>query len=337
MPELPEVHTTATMLGKLVIGRTIADVWTDYNSPHSAGKDNIKNPAFFALFRKILIGSRITKTHRRGKNVLIDIRHDDEDIQRDNRNDTLKKGARHGTVKHTIIVHMKMTGHLLYGKYKKIETKHKGVGRKTDVSWQAISPEALKDPFSRFVHLMISFSDGTHLALADVRKFAKVTVVPTASAHESSHLADIGPEPLESSFTFPLFHERLLTRPTGKIKLVLMDPAVLAGIGNIYSDEILWAAGVHPQSTVSKVPLAQMKEIYRKAKEILKKGIAFGGDSTSDYRNPLGERGAFHYHHRAYRNTNKACERRGCKGVIRRLAMGGRGAHFCNTHQTLFK
>ncbi len=116
-----------------------------------------------------------------------------------------------------------------------------------------------------------------------------------------------------------------------------MDPAVLAGIGNIYSDEILWAAGVHPASTVSKVPLTKMKEIYKKSKEILKKGIDFGGDSTSDYRNPMGERGAFHYHHRAYRNTGKACERRGCKGTIRRLAMGGRGAHFCDTHQIYYK
>lgn len=309
MPELPEVHTTATMLGKLVVGRTIADVWTDYRSPHSAGKDNIKNPAFFATFRQTLIGARIVRTHRRGKNVLIDI----------------VKGGQGGE-KHTIIVHMKMTGHLLYGKYKK--------GTK---GWEAISPEALKDPFSRFVHMMISFADGTHLALADVRKFAKVTVVPAASAHESEHLADIGPEPLDPNFTFPLFHECLLTRPTGKIKLVLMDPAVLAGIGNIYSDEILWAAGVHPQSTVSKVPLAKMKEIYTKSKEILKKGIDFGGDSTSDYRNPMGERGAFHYHHHAYRNTGKACERRGCTGTIRRLAMGGRGAHFCDTHQACYK
>lgn len=318
MPELPEVHTTATMLGKLVVGRTISDVWTDYRSPHSAGKDNIKNPAFFATFRKTLMGAHITKTHRRGKNVLIDIRD--------------KKGT-----EHTIIVHMKMTGHLLYGKYKKVEMKRVGANKEAAVSWEAISPEALKDPFSRFVHMMISFADGTHLALADVRKFAKVTVVPTASAHESEHLADIGPEPLDPSFTFPLFHERLLARPTGKIKLVLMDPAVLAGIGNIYSDEILWAAGVHPQSTVSKVPLAKMKEIYKKSKEILKKGIDFGGDSTSDYRNPMGERGAFHYHHHAYRNTGKACERRGCTGTIRRLAMGGRGAHFCDKHQTLFE
>ncbi|MEI6345616.1 MAG: DNA-formamidopyrimidine glycosylase family protein [bacterium] len=329
MPELPEVHTTATMLGKLVVGRTIADVWTDYNSPHYAGKDNIKNPAFFATFRKTLIGTRIVKTHRRGKNVLID-------VETDSKNGG-KKADTKNIAKHTIIVHMKMTGHLLYGKYKKAELKRAGAGAKTNVSWQAISPEALKDPFSRFVHMMISFADGTHLALADVRKFAKVTVVPTASAHESEHLASIGPEPLDPTFTLPLFHERLLTKPTGKIKLVLMNPEVLAGIGNIYSDEILWAAGVHPASTVEKVPLAKMKEIYTKSKEILKKGISFGGDSTSDYRNPIGERGEFHYHHHAYRNTNKACERRGCTGTIRRLAMGGRGAHFCDTHQTLFK
>jgi len=320
MPELPEVHTTATMLGKLIVGRTIADVWTDYHSSHAAGKDNIKDPVFFAVFRKTLIGARIVKTHRRGKNVLIDIRRSGKDSDIDKKD----------SAEHTIIVHMKMTGYLLYGKYRKV-----GIGKK--ISWEAVSPEALKDPFSRFVHMMISFTDGTHLALADVRKFAKVTVVPTASAHESSHLADIGPEPLDPRFTFPLFEQRLRTRPRGKIKLVLMDPSVLAGIGNIYSDEVLWAAGVHPMSIVEKVPAVKMKEIYRMSKEILKKGIDFGGDSTSDYRNPMGERGAFHYHHRAYRNTSKACERRGCTGTISRLATSGRGAHFCNKHQVLYR
>ncbi len=310
MPELPEVHTTATMLGKLVIGLTISDVWTSYNSPHHAGKDNIKDPAFFAVFRKTLVGTRIVKTHRRGKNVLIDV--------------VDKKGD-----EHTIVVHMKMTGHMLYGSY--VQT-----GTGTKIAWQAQSPEALKDPFNQFIRMMISFSNGRRLALSDVRKFAKVTVLPSAGMHESEHLAGIGPEPLDKAFSFALFRDRLLTRPNGKIKQVLMDPKVVAGIGNIYSDEILWAAGVHPESAVRAIPEKLLKQIYDKAKEILRKGIDFGGDSTSDYRNPMGERGQFHYHHRAYRNTGKACEKRGCSGTIRRIKMGGRSAHFCDTHQTRF-
>ena len=115
-----------------------------------------------------------------------------------------------------------------------------------------------------------------------------------------------------------------------------MDQSLIAGIGNIYSDEILWRAGVHPTSLVGKIPLKNMKPMFAAMKEVLKAGINFGGDSMSDYRNIKGERGKFQDHHRAYRRTGKSCGKND-GGVIKRIVVGERSAHFCPIHQKLFK
>ncbi len=301
MPELPEVHTTATILNKLVSGLSIKDIWTDYGGSFHKGKKNIKDVAYFAHFKKEIIGKKIESASRRGKNVLIN----------------LSGGL-------TILVHMKMTGHILYGTYKKTKT-----------GWEALEPAALKDPFNRHVHLIFTLSNGKHLALCDSRKFAKVAFSKTAELKSHPDLAHLGPEPVHEPFSLGQFIERISTKPSGKIKTVLVDQSVIAGIGNIYSDEILWLTSIHPETRVDKLDRETLTLMYRSMKTVLKKGIDFGGDSTSDYRNPHGVAGKFHYHHKAYRNTGKACPKKGCGGTIRRKVIAGRSAHFCDHHQKL--
>jgi len=115
-----------------------------------------------------------------------------------------------------------------------------------------------------------------------------------------------------------------------------MDQELISGIGNIYSDEIIWRAGVHPLSTPEKIPQKNLKDMFTATKETLKKGIDFGGDSMSDYRNIYGKRGKFQNEHKAYRKTGQKCSKRGCKGVIKRLVVGTRSTHFCSVHQKLF-
>ncbi len=323
MPELPEVHTTATMLQKLLPGLRVKAVWTNYGSPYHAGKDNIKDPKFFRRFARKISGARFKKIYRRGKNVLLD----------------LDNGQ-------TILIHMKMTGHLLYGTYKrnakvktqksklKLKTKRGGkVLEKPREEWEAAEEGPLGEPKNQFIRLVISLSNGKHLALSDMRRFAKVTLILTEKAATSEHLGNLGPEPLDQNFTYERFRERLMTEPRGKIKQVLMNPEIIAGIGNIYSDEMLFIAGIHPLSTVGKAPDSALRELFRAMKKILDKGINFGGDSTSDYRNPLGDHGSFHHHHQAYRNTGKPCGKKGCGGTIRKIKLGGRSAHFCDIHQ----
>ncbi len=299
MPELPEVHTTVIGLNKCVKGLKISDVWSSYNSSFHDGKDNIKNKKYFTHFRDNVIGARFTDATRRGKNILI-----------------------HLSNQKTILIHMKMTGHLLYGTY--YFHKHE---------WVAKNPGPLQDPFNKFIRLLFTFSNGKHLAFSDMRKFAKVFLFDTTDVETHSDLKDLGPEPLSLAFTLPKFIERLTARPTGKIKQVLMDQEIIAGIGNIYSDEILWEASVHPESRVSKIPKEQLSAMYKAMKMILKKGIDFGGDSMSDYRNIFGERGDFQHRHNAYRLTGKPCSKKGCDGTIHRLKIGGRNGHFCNKHQ----
>jgi len=303
MPELPEVQTTVDGLNQHICGLIIRDVWTNYNSPYHHGKDTIKDPAYFGLFKKEILGKKVFSISRRAKNVLIHLS--------DNK---------------TILIHMKMTGHLLYGRYKFVE-------KNTKDPWEPISPDSLNDPFNRRVRFVLVFSNAHQLALSDTRKFAKVTLLATKSLHESIHLVGIGPEPLEKAFTYQVFLDRLNLRPQGKIKLTLMDQTIIAGIGNIYADESLWRAGIHPKELVKNIPQAKLGNLYKAVRETLSHGIKLGGDSMSDYRNVKGEKGEFQENHRAYRRTGQKCDKRGCPGHISRIVLGGRSTHFCNTHQ----
>jgi len=304
MPELPEVETTVRGIEKYLRGKNIVDVWTDYNSSFHKGKDNIKNPKYFSQFKKEIIGSKIVGASRRAKNVLIH----------------LSNGQ-------TILVHMKMTGHLLHGKY---SFNPKMVRDQ----WAPLVRGPLSDPFNKFVRFVLIFKDNSHLVL--MRKFAKVNLMETKEIKEEKFDGSYGPEPLDSSFTFEKFKEQILKRPTGRIKNILMDQTLIAGIGNIYSDEILWRAGVHPETKVSAIPNSNLKKMFDAMKGTLKKGIDFGGDSMSDYRNIKGEKGKFQEHHRAYKRKGKPCGKRDCKGTIIRKVVGGRSAHFCDLHQILF-
>ena len=112
-----------------------------------------------------------------------------------------------------------------------------------------------------------------------------------------------------------------------------MDQTILAGMGNIYSDEILWRVGINPEKKISSIKEADFKKMFKAMRETLTKGIDFGGDSMSDYRNIYGEKGKFQLHHEAYRRTGEKCRKKGCKGIILRKMVGGRSAHFCSVHQ----
>ncbi len=305
MPELPEVQTTVNGLNETVKGLTVTDVWTNYKSDHYKGKEEIKDPSFFLRFKKEVVGAKIVKANRRAKNILIEL-----------------------NTGYTILIHMKMTGHLMYGRYE--------LGKNTKDPWSATEDGSLKDPFNRHIRLVFTLSSGKQLVLSDMRRFAKVTLLKTENVHTNKHLRDIGPEPLDDAFTFPAFKQRISKKPNGKIKTVLMDQSVLAGVGNIYSDEVLWRSSVHPESLVKHIDEKSLKLIFESIKIVLLKGIDLGGDSMSDYRNIKGERGLFQEEHTAYRKTGKGCSKKNCTGTIERKVVNGRSAHFCSVHQKLF-
>ena len=285
MPELPEVETTTRGLRRTIQGLSIKNVWTDLATKDKRKGDTVANIKYFKSFRKKILHKKVLSVERRAKNILINL-----------------SGG------NTILIHLKMTGHLLYGNYK-------------------------KDPVNRFIHFTITFTNGEKLYFSDMRKFGKITLLDTKTAHDTKHLNNVGPEPLEKNFTLGVLKERLAKKPNGKIKTVLMDQSIVAGIGNIYSDEILWRAGVNPERIVKKVKDSEIKLIFKVIKETLAKGINFGGDSMSDYRNIYGLPGKFQLHHQAYRRTGEKCRKGGCKGIILRKVVNGRSAHFCSKHQ----
>lgn len=298
MPELPEVTTTVNGLNEVLPKLTIKDVWSDYFlRTKNKRKDTIKNKKYFNKFKNEIVGEKFKNAERRGKNVLI-----------------------HLSNNKTILIHMKMTGHLLYGKYVFRNNK-----------WES-EEKFLSDPFNKFIHLIFTLSNGKYLAFSDMRKFAKVIIFETDKRHDVIDLTGLGPEPLPD-LSLSIFKNQILKKPNGKIKTVLMDQTVVAGIGNIYSDEILWTAGVNPERTASSLNRKEIENMWRATKEILVSSIKMGGDSMSDYRNIYGQKGNFQNAHKVYRRAKEKCLKRGCKGIITRKIIGGRSSHFCNIHQ----
>jgi len=301
MPELPEVETTTKGLKRTILGLKIRDVWTDLNTKDKRQSEAIANVGYFKYFRKKVLRKKVISIERRAKNILINLSNNK-----------------------TILIHLKMTGHLLYGKYKFQKNK-----------WIPQEKGPLHDPFNRFIHVVFSFNNGKHLAFSDARKFGKITLLNTKTAHDTKHLNNLGPEVLNKKFNLKILKERLYKKPNGKIKTVLMDQSIIAGIGNIYSDEILWETNIHPEQKVCKLKEKEIKLILQTIKEILSKGIDFGGDSMSDYRNIYGLPGNFQKHHHAYRLTGEKCQKKNCKGIIKRKMVNGRSAHFCSKHQII--
>ncbi len=293
MPELPEVESTVRGLKKNILGHRILDVWTD-------NEKMIKRPRTFKDFKKELRGVVIENVRRRGKNILIDL-----------------------SGKRTLLIHQKLTGHLLVGRWKL--KKGKWISK--------VSGPLFDDLKNDYIHLIIFLDENKDLALSDLRKFAKIELWNRKDLESSEGFSKLGPEPLEKGFTFNKFKQALKTRKGGKIKQVLMDQNVIVGIGNIYSDEILWRSKIHPFKDVSNLSDIELKGIYQSMKVILKKAVKLKGTSISDFRLINGSKGHYQTERKAYQRQGKKCSR--CGGEIQRKKIGARSAHFCPTCQKL--
>jgi formamidopyrimidine-DNA glycosylase len=239
-------------------------------------KKQIQRPKSFSQFKKQIRGKKIKKVRRRGKNIIFDL-----------------------SETRSLLIHQKLTGHLLVGYW-----------ISDNRCWKPKIKGPLGEKVNTYIHLLFTFDDGKMLALSDLRKFGKVELWDTKELEKSEQIKNLGPEPLEKSFTFKKFLE-ILKEKRGKIKQVLMDQKIIAGIGNIYSDEILWRAKIHPE-----------KDTF-----ILKLALRLGGTSISDYRRSSGGRGYYGEKRKVYRREGKKCPR--CGEKIKRIKISGRSAHFC--------
>src|SRR3989344_2860438 len=252
MPELPEVHTTVEGIKRVAVGKTITDIWSDFHIKTAHGeRQTLKNKKYYENFRKIVKGKKIIGAERRGKNILINLNN-----------------------LYTIVIHMKMTGHVMYGKYKfknssvnepceprrseheEFSSKKISVreSRRNFGTWAAIEKWPLQDPYNQYIHFVISLSDGKHLVLSDMRKFASVTISKTSELHLHDSIEALGIDPLDKKLNPRLLREIIYKRKNMPIKSALLDQTGLAGIGNIYSDEVLWETGIHPLSPAFRIP-----------------------------------------------------------------------------------
>ncbi len=296
MPELPEVQTIVNDLNKKVKGLTITDVWTDWSKYFSARG----GPALgWKRFRKEIKNKKILRVWRLGKNIIFDL-----------------SGAK------VMLIHQKMTGHLLVGMW---EMRH---GK-----WAAVGKGLLSERVNGYIHVMFWLNNGKMMGLSDLRKFAKVLVVDENNFKSLEDVKNIGPDPLKPDFQFKEFRS-LITKKRGVIKKVLMDQNVISGIGNIYADEILFIARIHPLSKVEKLGDKELKTIFEATKKILKKAVKLRGTSTSDYRDTSGKKGGYGNVRLVYHREGEKCPNK-CGGIIKRIKINGRSAHFCPVCQKI--
>ena len=208
-----------------------------------------------------------------------------------------------------MLIHQKMTGHLLVEK------------------WRI-------EKVNSYIHVIFSLSKGKKMALSDLRKFAKILIVNKKDFQNLKDIKNIGPDPLSSGFKFNEF-KKLITKKRGAIKKILMDQGVISGIGNIYSDEILFIAGIHPLKKVEDLKEMELRKIFDATKKILKKAVKLRGTSISDYRDTAGKAGRYGDVRLVYGKEGENCPNKCDTGIIKRVKISGRSAHFCPICQKL--
>ncbi|MCV0403911.1 MAG: bifunctional DNA-formamidopyrimidine glycosylase/DNA-(apurinic or apyrimidinic site) lyase [Chloroflexi bacterium] len=291
MPELPEVETVARDLQRWVAGATIAGAEVRWAR-------TIRHPQPPERFEAEIAGATIRRVDRRAKTVLLHL----ED----------------GRV---MTVALRMTGALIVAPA--------GTG---------------EDPYARVVFRL---ADGRELRYRDVRKFGRIGLWPggglrsigagrgarsrrIAEGTTTYRIGEVfsghGPEPLSRSFTVERFAERLARR-SAKLKSLLLDQSFIAGVGNIYADEALWRAHLHPLRRADTLGERDVRRLHRAVRQVLREGIANRGASFSDYVGADGEPGANAERLAVYRRTGEPCLR--CGRRIERVVVGQRSTHFC--------
>lgn len=320
MPELPEVETIRLGLSRLIVGKTLKDAH-NYNSPKSF-------PNSEADVAQFLVGSVVTEVRRRAKVLLIE----------------LSSG-------YTLMTHLKMTGQVVYiaftnpsgelgakGQLVLPRSAAKAEPSSPDVSvtrWGGGHPNdslvgTLPDNTTR-EHL--EFSDGSRLYFNDLRKFGWMKLIPTVEVENIDFMKKVGPEPLSDLFTAKEFIQRIRRRNGTTVKAAILDQAVLAGVGNIYADESLWAAKIHPATRVKNVTDDQLAALLLAIKTVLALSIEKGGSTDKNYVDAEGKKGSYLKFANVFRLEGTPCPR--CGTTIEKIRVAGRGTHVCPVCQVV--
>ena len=243
--------------------------------------------------KEFLIGAKIVAVRRRAKVLLIDLSSD-----------------------YTLVIHLKMTGQLVF----RDEGVAFGAGHPND--------SLIGDLPDRSTRVEIIFTDGSRLFFNDQRKFGWMKLFPSLEVPNIDFMKKVGPEPLEDDFTAKMLFERLQRRKNTTIKAAILDQTVLAGVGNIYADEGLWGAKIHPATRVKDVSKNQIYELWREIREVMTLAIEKGGSTDRNYVDAEGKRGSYMDFARAFRRDGQPCPRHP-DVLIEKIRVAGRGTHIC--------
>jgi len=300
MPELPEVEIIVRDLDKKLKNRKIKEIKVldakVLNSP-------------VAKFREQIIGRIVKSVSRRAKMIIIELQDCCSDKARPYQNRWL-------------IIHLKMTGQLVFKSRKDIIAGGHpitGVGKR------------LPNKFTRVIFEFNSecgLGDGK-LYFNDVRRFGWIKLVDDNELKDI--VSDLGFEPLTKKFSLKKFKEILAHKQKTTIKQAIMDQKYLAGLGNIYADESLFAAGIKPMRKVKTLKQDEIKKLWRVIPKILKYAIKHRGTSFNDYVDAQGERGNFVKYLKVYGRAGGKCKK--CGTIIKKTKLAGRGTHWCNMCQ----
>ena len=305
MPELPEVEYTARQLRETLVGATItnAQVFWERTISHPT------LPEFLAEIE----GRRIVAIRRRGKLLVLDLSGD-----------------------LIITIHRRMSGNLLLLPTGwDIDTS---LREQDPLAWNtrgptfvpAPTPDVHAEKLLRYCRVSFNLADGRRLLYTDPRKFGRIALWPRE--REAEAFEGFGIEPLSDEFTVEELARSLAGR-AGAIKPVLLNQSVIAGIGNIYADEALYYASIHPLRPASSLSQDEVRLLHEGIVAVLTLGIEHGGTSFNEYRDLWGEAGENYDHVSVYQRAGKPCPR--CGTLIERIVVAQRGTHFCPNCQKL--
>ena len=248
--------------------------------------------------KTFLVGANVVDVRRRAKVLLID----------------LSSG-------YTLVIHLKMTGQLVFRSLEAVF----GAGHPSD--------SLIGELPDRSTRVTLTFADGSHLYFNDQHKFGWIRLLPTPEVPNIDFMKKVGPEPLEADFTPEAFAARFSRRAKTSIKAALLDQTVVAGVGNIYADESLWGAKIHPQRLVGSISPLEFKTLYTELRTVMNLAIEKGGSTDKNYVNAEGKRGSYMDFARVFRREGKECPR--CHATIVKFKAAGRGTHICPHCQVL--
>ena len=242
--------------------------------------------------KQFMIGAKVTAIRRRAKVLMIDL-----------------------STEYSLVIHLKMTGQLVY-----VGTKDRfGAGHPNDSLVNALPDKSTR--------VTIGFDDDSQLFFNDQRKFGWVKLMPTLEIPNLPFMKKVGPEPLEAEFTPEQFRDRFTRRARTNIKAALLDQSVVAGVGNIYADEALWGAKIHPTRLTGSITDDEFEALYTELREVMNLSIEKGGSSNRNYVNAEGKRGSYMDFARVFRREGLPCPR--CGTTIEKSRVAGRGTHIC--------